>query len=100
MCSTPRLFARQQFLAIRLLHRHLHKLHGDGRGNGRHGELISWVIVESREGLRNVRAIAAVKGIGVLWLGAGTLREVFSTPDAGGRAVVDEVACSGTRATH
>jgi 2-keto-3-deoxy-L-rhamnonate aldolase RhmA len=56
------------------------------------GELISWVIVESHAGLRNVRAIAAVKGIGVLWPGAGTLRQVFSTPGAGGRAVVDEVA--------
>lgn len=56
------------------------------------GELISWVIVESRAGLQNVREIAAVKGIGVLWPGAGTLRQVFSTPDAAGRAVVDEVA--------
>lgn len=56
------------------------------------GELLSWVIVESRAGLQNVRAIAAVPGIGVLWPGAGTLRQVFSTPDAAGRAVVDEVA--------
>jgi 2-keto-3-deoxy-L-rhamnonate aldolase RhmA len=56
------------------------------------GELLSWVIVESHAGLRNVRAIAAVPGIGVLWPGAGTLRQVFSTPDAAGRAVVDEVA--------
>ena len=59
------------------------------------GELISWVIVESHAGLRNVREIAAVKGIGVLWPGAGTLRQVFSTPDAAGRAVVDEVAWEG-----
>jgi 4-hydroxy-2-oxoheptanedioate aldolase len=56
------------------------------------GELINWVIVESRAGLQNVREIAAVKGIGVLWPGAGTLRQVFSTPDAEGREVVDEVA--------
>jgi len=56
------------------------------------GELLSWVIVESHAGLQNVRAIAAVKGIGVLWPGAGTLRQVFSTRDAAGRAVVDEVA--------
>lgn len=56
------------------------------------GELISWVIVESHAGLRNVRAIAAVPGIGVLWPGAGTLRQVFSKPDGGGRVVVDEVA--------
>jgi len=56
------------------------------------GELISWVIVESHAGLKNVRAIAAVKGIGVLWPGAGTLRQVFSTQDAAGHVVVDEVA--------
>jgi 2-keto-3-deoxy-L-rhamnonate aldolase RhmA len=56
------------------------------------GELISWVIVESHAGSRNVRAIAAVKGTGVLWPEAGTLREVFSTPEAEARAVVYEVA--------
>jgi 4-hydroxy-2-oxoheptanedioate aldolase len=56
------------------------------------GELLSWVIVESHAGLRNVREIAAVKGIGVLWPGAGTLRQVFSTQDAAGHAVVDEIA--------
>ena len=43
------------------------------------GELINWTIVESKEGLAHVREIAAVKGIGVLWPGAGTLRGVFST---------------------
>jgi len=59
------------------------------------GELINWVIIESREGLKNVRAIAAVKGIGVLWPGTGTLRQLFSTPGAGGKAVVDEVAWEG-----
>lgn len=54
------------------------------------GELISWVIVESREGLENVREIAAVPGITVLWPGAGTLRGVFSTTDADGNRVLDE----------
>ena len=43
------------------------------------GELINWTIVESKEGLENLRAIAAVPGIGVLWPGAGTLRGVFTT---------------------
>ncbi|MEO8682366.1 MAG: hypothetical protein ABI665_25180, partial [Vicinamibacterales bacterium] len=40
------------------------------------GELVNWTIVESKEGLAHVREIAAVKGIGVLWPGAGTLRGV------------------------
>lgn len=56
------------------------------------GELISWVIVESHEGLANVREIAAVPGIGVLWPGAGTLRGLFSTMDADGQRVLDEEA--------
>ena len=38
------------------------------------GELINWVMIESKEGLAKVREIAAVKGIGVLWPGSGTLR--------------------------
>lgn len=54
------------------------------------GELISWVIVESHEGLANVREIAAVPGVGVLWPGAGTLRRLFSTVDADGQRVLDE----------
>ena len=56
------------------------------------GELISWVIVESHEGLANVRDIAAVPGIGVLWPGAGTLRRVFSTVNESGERVLDEEA--------
>jgi len=54
------------------------------------GELISWVIVESHAGLENVREIAAVPGIGVLWPGAGTLRRLFSTTDESGNRVLDE----------
>jgi 2-keto-3-deoxy-L-rhamnonate aldolase RhmA len=56
------------------------------------GELINWTIVESKEGLAHVREIAAVKGIGVLWPGAGTLRGVFSTTNAAGERVVDMAA--------
>jgi len=56
------------------------------------GELINWTIVESKEGLAHVREIAAVKGIGVLWPGAGTLRGVFSTTDANGQRQVDQAA--------
>jgi 4-hydroxy-2-oxoheptanedioate aldolase len=54
------------------------------------GELVNWTIVESREGLAHVREIAAVKGIGVLFLGAGTLRGVFTTTDAAGKRTFDE----------
>jgi 2-keto-3-deoxy-L-rhamnonate aldolase RhmA len=54
------------------------------------GELINWTIVESRRGLAHVREIAAVKGIGVLWPGAGTLRQVFSATNAAGERVLDQ----------
>lgn len=56
------------------------------------GELINWTIVESQEGLAHVREIAAVKGIGVLWPGAGTLRGIFSSTNAKGERVLDEPA--------
>jgi 4-hydroxy-2-oxoheptanedioate aldolase len=56
------------------------------------GELLNWTIVESKPGLARVREIAAVKGIGVLFPGAGTLRGVFSTQDSTGRRVTDEKA--------
>ena len=42
------------------------------------GEITNWTIVESKEGLKHIREIAAVKGIGVLFPGAGTLRGVFT----------------------
>jgi len=54
------------------------------------GELVNFTIVESKAGLARVREIAAVKGIGVLFPGAGTLRGVFSTTDANGQRVLDE----------
>jgi 2-keto-3-deoxy-L-rhamnonate aldolase RhmA len=56
------------------------------------GELVNFAIVESKEGLEKVREIAAVKGLGVLTPGAGTLRGVFSTTDANGQRVLDEAA--------
>jgi 4-hydroxy-2-oxoheptanedioate aldolase len=56
------------------------------------GELINWTIVESKAGLAKVREIAAVKGVGVLWPGAGTLRQVFSETDASGQRRLDEAA--------
>jgi 2-keto-3-deoxy-L-rhamnonate aldolase RhmA len=56
------------------------------------GELINWTIVESKTGLANLKEIAAVPGIGVLWPGAGTLRGIFSTTGADGKRVLDEAA--------
>jgi 4-hydroxy-2-oxoheptanedioate aldolase len=56
------------------------------------GELINWTIVESKAGLAKVREIAAVKGIGVLWPGAGTLRQLFTATDASGQRKLDEAA--------
>ena len=53
------------------------------------GELTSWAIVESKEGLAKVREIAAVKGVNVLFPGAGTLRGVFTTPGADGQRNFD-----------
>ena len=59
------------------------------------GELVNWTIVESLEGLENVREIAAVEGVGVLWPGAGTLRGIFSTVDEDGNRTLDEEAWEG-----
>jgi len=53
------------------------------------GELVTWTIVESRAGLAHVREIAAVKGISVLFPGAGTLRGVFTTTDSSGHRNFD-----------
>ncbi len=58
----------------------------------KNGELMNFAIVESKKGLENVREIAAVPGIGVLFPGAGTLRGVFSPTDANGARVLDEKA--------
>ena len=57
----------------------------------RNGELLAWAIVETKEGIANVRQIAQVKGLSVLIPGAGTLRGVFSTT-VDGKPVRDEAA--------
>ncbi len=59
------------------------------------GELVNFTIVESKKGLENIRAIAAVPGIGVLFPGAGTLRGVFTTTDAAGQRTFDEAGWEG-----
>ncbi|MEP6780648.1 MAG: hypothetical protein ABJC26_12210 [Gemmatimonadaceae bacterium] len=56
------------------------------------GELVNFTIVESKVGLAHVREIAAVKGIGALFPGAGTLRQVFSLDSTGKRGPLDEKA--------
>jgi 4-hydroxy-2-oxoheptanedioate aldolase len=56
------------------------------------GELVTFTIVESKEGLAHIREIAAVPGVGVLFPGAGTLRGVFTTTDANGQRTFDEAA--------
>lgn len=55
------------------------------------GELMNWTIVESKVGLAHVREIAAVKGISVLFPGAGTLRQVFTSMNDKGEKVLDSV---------
>lgn len=56
------------------------------------GELVVWAIIESKEGLSNIREIAQVKGLSVLAAGAGTLGSVFSTTNADGQRQRDSVA--------
>ena len=55
------------------------------------GDLVVWAIVETKEGLANVREIAQVKGLSVLAPGAGTLGGVFSSM-VDGKRVRDDVA--------
>jgi 4-hydroxy-2-oxoheptanedioate aldolase len=54
------------------------------------GELVLWAIVESREGIANVREIAAVPGLTSLIVGAGTLGGVFTSTNAEGERVRDQ----------
>ncbi len=59
------------------------------------GELVNWTIIETKEGLKHVREIAAVEGIGVLFPGAGSLRRVFSTTNSAGESVLEIEAWEG-----
>jgi 4-hydroxy-2-oxoheptanedioate aldolase len=56
------------------------------------GELLAWAIVETKEGLSNIRDIARVKGLSGLIVGAGTLGGVFRTTNADGQAMRDDAA--------
>jgi 4-hydroxy-2-oxoheptanedioate aldolase len=54
------------------------------------GELLLGVIIESKPGIANARAIAGMPGVAVVIAGAGTLGGVFSSPDSTGRRVRDQ----------
>ena len=56
----------------------------------KNGELVLWVIIESKKGIANVREIAAVPGVTVLTVGAGTLGGVFSATGPDGTRVRDQ----------
>jgi 4-hydroxy-2-oxoheptanedioate aldolase len=56
----------------------------------KNGELVLWAIVESKKGIDNVREIAAVPGLTVLTVGAGTLGGVFSSTGPDGQRVRDQ----------
>jgi 2-keto-3-deoxy-L-rhamnonate aldolase RhmA len=57
------------------------------------GELVVWAIIETHEGLANLKEIAQVPGLGVIAAGAGTLGGVFSTRNAdGSRGPRDDAA--------
>jgi len=55
------------------------------------GELLAWAIIETPEGIANLREIIQVKGLSAIIIGAGTLRGVF-TNTVDGQRVRDEVA--------
>lgn len=59
------------------------------------GEIVVWAIIESKEGLANIKEIAQVPGLSVIAAGAGTLGGVFSTTGADGRRVRDDAAWEG-----
>jgi 4-hydroxy-2-oxoheptanedioate aldolase len=63
------------------------------------GELLVTVIIESRVGLDKVREIAAEPGVSVIWVGFGTLGQVFSGDPEGREAAAQKVlaACKEFR---
>jgi len=63
------------------------------------GELLLTVILESRDGVANAREIAAVPGVGVVIVGAGTLGGVFTSRDDDGERVRDQEGFDAAVAT-
>lgn len=56
------------------------------------GNLLAWAIIETREGLENVREIAQVKGLSAVIVGAGTLGGLFRKQNDQGQMVRDDAA--------
>lgn len=54
------------------------------------GELLISIIIESREGVANARALSAHPGVAAVTLGAGTLGGVFTSTNADGQRVRDQ----------
>jgi 4-hydroxy-2-oxoheptanedioate aldolase len=54
------------------------------------GELLLSIIIESREGVANARQLAAMPGVAVVTVGAGTLGGVFTSTNAEGQRVRDQ----------
>jgi 4-hydroxy-2-oxoheptanedioate aldolase len=54
------------------------------------GELLLSIIIESRDGVANARQLAAIPGVAVVTVGAGTLGGVFSSTNAEGQRVRDQ----------
>jgi len=54
------------------------------------GELLITVIIESKEGVANARAISAVPGVAIVTVGSGTLGGVFTNADPEGERVRDQ----------
>ncbi len=61
------------------------------------GEIVVTAIIETKEGLANVREIAQVKGLSILAPGAGTLGGVLRKLDANGQPVLDPSTGRGMR---
>ncbi len=57
----------------------------------KNGELLVTVIIESKEGLARAREIAAVKGVGQIFAGYGTLGGVFRDDPAGREAAAAQI---------
>ena len=54
------------------------------------GALLVSIIIESKEGVANARALSAHRGVAVVTLGAGTLGGVFTSTNAEGQRVRDQ----------
>ncbi len=62
-------------------------------------ELLINVIIESREGVANARAISAVPGVAVVTVGSGTLGGVFTSRNAEGERMRDQEGFDAAVAT-